>query len=103
MSVIFHIMKEEYERLLEVIPLYEEEVAKEAQGCPRIKRIGKNHYLYLVKRSGPKVVYQYVGDVESEKANEVFESLERRKNYEKSLKKAKADLKDVKKVLRGKI
>jgi hypothetical protein len=49
------------------------------------------------------VVYQYVGDVESEKANEVFESLERRKNYEKSLKKAKADLKDVKKVLRGKI
>jgi|SRR5690554_44570 len=103
MSVIFHIMKEEYERLKEAENAYRKNISRELKGAPRIKHIGNKDYLYLEKREGAKVVYQYVGEVHSEKSISVMESVKRRKKNESSLKNVLRDLKDVKKVLHGKI
>ena len=103
MSIIFHIVKEEYDRLIEAQDVYKERISKEIRGSPRTKHFGKKDYLYLEYRDGEKIVYKYVGEGNSPKAIEVLESVKRRKKNEESLKKVKLDLKDVKKVLRGKI
>lgn len=103
MSVIFYVMKEEYDRLLEAEHVYGKSILKEAQGAPRLKQYGSNQYLYLQKREGQRVVYKYVGRADSPKAQKVLESVERRRKRERLLKMIRKDLKDVKKVLRGKI
>lgn len=103
MSIIFHIMKEENQRLLEAERVYLKHVNLEVKGSPRIKHFGKKDYLYVEKREGPKVVYDYIGPAGGEKALKVLESIKRRRKDAESLKKVRNDLKDVKKVLRGKI
>ena len=103
MSIIFHVMKEEYERLCEAERAYSKSIAKEVQGAPRVKRIGNNEYLYLEKREGAKVVDKYVGLADSKKALKVIESVKRRRKDMASLRRIRKDLKDVRKVLRGKI
>jgi hypothetical protein len=103
MSIIFHIMKEEYGRLNEAERVYRRSVEKAVKGAPRIKRIGKKAYLYLESRNGGKVGDEYVGPADSEKALKVMEEVKRRRKDQKSLKKIRADLKEVKRVLRGKI
>jgi hypothetical protein len=103
MSIIFHIMKEEHQRLLEAENAYNKGVLREVKGSPRIKHLGNKDYLYVEKREGAKVVYEYVGAADSEKALNVLESIKRRRKDAESLKKVRNDLKDVKKVLRGKI
>jgi hypothetical protein len=103
MSIIFHIMKEEHERLIEAESVYRKSVGKAVQGAPRIKHIGNKDYLYLEKREGQKVVYDYVGPVDSEKSVKIIDIIKQRRKDQESLKKIRNDLKDVKKVLRGKI
>lgn len=103
MSTIFHVMKEEYDRLIEADQAYRNNIEKMPQGSPRIKHIRKRDYLYLARRHGSKVVYDYIGSVNSELAKKTLEQVERRKRYEELLKDIKRNLKDVKTVLRGKI
>lgn len=96
-------MKEEYDRLVEAEHVYRQSIRKESQGSPRIKHIGNKDYLYLEKREGKRVVYKYIGVVESKKACDIMVSVKRRKKDQEALKRIRNDLKDVKKVLRGKI
>ncbi len=103
MSIIFHIMKEEHDRLLEAESVYRKSVENAVQGAPRVKHIGNKDYLYLERRDGRKVIDEYVGPAESEKAVEILNMVKRRRKDQESLKKVRRDLKDVKKVLRGKI
>jgi hypothetical protein len=103
MSIIFHIMKEEHDRLIEAESVYRRSVVKAVQGAPRIKRIGNKDYLYLQRRDGHKIVHDYVGPADSPKAVEVLDEIKRRRKDQESLKKVLHDLKEVKKVLRGKI
>jgi hypothetical protein len=103
MSIIFHILKEEYQRLIEAEHVYGKSVKSLVQGAPRIKHIGNKDYLYLERREGQKVVYDYVGPANGTKALEIIDQVTRRKKDQESLRKIRRDLKDVKKVLRGKI
>lgn len=103
MSTIFHVMKEEYDRLIEADQAYRRSIDKMPHGSPRVKHIRNHDYLYLARRDGAKVVYDYIGAVDSEKAKKTLEQVERRKRYEGLLKDIHRNLKDVKKVLRGKI
>jgi lysozyme family protein len=103
MSIIFDIVKEEYSRLNEALQVYSKRAAKEIKGASRIKLVGKKKYLYIEKREGAKVVYKYIGEIHSPQAASTLESIKRRRKNEESLKKVRNDLKDVKKVLRGKI
>lgn len=103
MSTIFHVMKEEYDRLIEADLAYRHTIAKMPHGSPRVKHIRNRDYLYLARRDGVKVVYDYIGATDSQQAKHVLEQIERRKRYEALLKDIRTNLKDVKKVLRGKI
>ena len=103
MSTIFHVMKEEYERLIEADRAYRRSIKQMVQGAPRVKHIRNSDYLYLARRKGPKVVYDYIGNADSEQARKILEQVERRKRYSALLRDIHRNLKDVKKVLRGKI
>jgi hypothetical protein len=103
MGTIFNVMKEEYERLTEAEHVYRKNIAKMPKGSLRKKHLRHKDYLYLARRDGSKVVYDYVGNAQSDKAKEVTELVNKRKRFEALLKEIKETLKDVKKVLRGKI
>lgn len=103
MSTIFHVMKEEYDRLIEADKAYRNNIAKMPQGSPRLKHIRNSDYLYLAHRNGSKIIYDYIGPSSSEQAKKTLEQVEKRKRFEALLKDIHKSLKDVKKVLRGKI
>ncbi len=101
MSSVFHVIEEEFERLKEAEAAYEAAIAKEQQGAPQKKRVGRKDYLYLAKRNGAKVKFIYIGHAEDPKTIKVLDSVKRRREYEKLLKGVKKDIKEVKKALRG--
>ena len=101
MSVIFHVLKEEFERLVETS--YKKSIAAMHIGTQRIRKMRKKKYLYLEYRDGNRVFHDYIGPQNSEKAKDVLEKIAQRRRYEKLLKETKSALKDVKKALRGKI
>jgi hypothetical protein len=103
MSVIFHVLKEEYERLLETQSGYSKAIAAMPQGAPRIRQMRTKNYLYLEYRDGKRVIHEYIGPKDSNKAKDVLEKVAQRRRYEKLLKQTTAALKDVRKALRGKI
>jgi hypothetical protein len=101
MSSVFHVIEEEQERLNEARQAYEAAIAREDQGAPQIKRVGRKDYLYLASRHGSKVLFRYVGHTDEPKTVKVLESVKRRREYEELLKGIKKDLKEVRKALRG--
>jgi hypothetical protein len=103
MAIIFGIMKEEYDRLIEAERVYRKSVESAVRGAPRIKHIGNRDYLYLERRARGKVVYDYIGHAGSKKAQAVLEAVKRRNKDRDALRRIRSDLKDVRKVLRGKI
>jgi hypothetical protein len=103
MSVIFHVLKEEFDRLIETETSYTKAIAGMPRGTPRIRLRRKIKYLYLEYRDGEKIVHAYVGPQDSQKAKDVMDKIAQRRRYEKLLKETKTALKEVKKALRGKI
>ena len=103
MSSVFHVMKEEHDRLEKAEELYLSKIAELPRGKPRIKRVGNCEYLYLNRREGTKVVDEYVGRADSENAREVLKLIEKRAKLIAQMKQVRAQLKEVKAVLRGKI
>jgi hypothetical protein len=103
MSTIFHVMKEEFDRLNEAHSAYSRAIANMPKGSPCIKHIRNGDYLYLEHRDGKKVVFDYIGVVKSVNAEKIIEQVNKRKRFEKLLKEVEQTLKDVKMVLRGKI
>lgn len=103
MAVIFHVLKEEFERLQETEGAYSKAIAEMPRGTPRVQQRSNKKYLYLEYRDGDRVINEYVGPEDSDKANEVLEQVAQRRRYENLLKETRAALKDVRKALRGKI
>lgn len=103
MSIVFHILKEEYDRLIQAENIYKKAIAAEVRGSPKVKQIGDNEYLYLQRRIGKRVVQEYIGCLHSKKAASVLDSINKRKKNEESLKRVLNDMNEIKKVLRGKI
>ena len=60
-AIIFHIMKEEYDRLREAEHMYQESIQKLPQGAPQQKHVRNGKYLYLARRKGPRVIFRYIG------------------------------------------
>ncbi|MBN1759043.1 MAG: hypothetical protein JW863_12035 [Chitinispirillaceae bacterium] len=96
-------MKEEYDRLNEADRAYRNNIKNMPKGAPRIKRLRNKDYLYLARRKNDKVIYDYIGAAGSEKANKILKQVAQRRRYAKLLQGIRHDLRDVKKVLRGKI
>ncbi len=103
MATIFHVMKEEYQRLQEAEELYTARIDELPKGKPRTKRIHNIEYLYLNRREGPKIVDEYVGRADSQRALDVLALVEKRNRFVQLRKEIREQLGEVKKVLRGKI
>lgn len=102
-SPIFHIMREEHQRLVQAEQDYLKAIDELPRGAPRIRRIRNGDYLYLHRREGDKFVDQYIGNAESDKSKDVLEKVAYRRELVDLLKRVRRYLKDVKKVLRGKL
>jgi len=103
MAVIFHVLKEELQRLRETEKAYSKAISGLPRGNPRLQSRYHKKYLYLEYRDGAQVINKYIGPHESDQSKEILEKVAQRKRYEKLLEQTTAALKDVKKALRGKI
>jgi hypothetical protein len=103
MAVIFHVLKEEFERLQETEHGYSKAISDMPRGTPRVLPRRNKNYLYLEYRDGDRIVHNYIGPKDSDTAKEILEKVAQRKRYEKLLKETKSALKEVRKALRGKI
>ena len=103
MSVIFHMLKDEYARLQDTQRAYEALLEKLPHGSKQVKHIRNGDYLYLAQHLKAGWKSKYIGPLSSEKAEKILKSLEKRKRYTRKLRETKAALKDVKQVLRGKL
>ena len=103
MAVIFHVLKEELERLQETERGYTKAIANMPRGTPRLLRRRNKIYLYLEYRDGNRVIHHYIGVKDSDKVNKILEKVAQRNRYQKLLKETRAALKEVRRALHGKI
>lgn len=103
MSTVFQLLMEEHERLREAKQLYADRLAEFPKGTPRTKTIHGNKYLYLNRREGRKVVDQYIGRADSDRARDVLKLVEKRNQLLQLYRETVSRLREVRKVLRGKI
>jgi hypothetical protein len=99
MSVVQHILREEYDRLQKLINLYSEAIEKFPKGSISLKKRNNRVYAYLVYRDRNKVKFVYLGKENSEKVGEISRYIETRKEKEKLLRQVKANLQEIKKAL----
>ncbi len=83
--------------------MYTSKIDELPKGKPRVKQIHNGEYLYLNRREGAKIVDEYVGKADSNRAREVLALIEKRDRFIQLRKEVREKLKEVKKVLRGKI
>ena len=103
MAVIFHVLKEELERLRETESSYSRAIAGMPRGAPRVQQRRNRKYLYLEYRDGARVIHRYIGPENSDKSKDILQKVQQRRRYEKLLKETRSALKEVRKALRGKI
>jgi hypothetical protein len=101
MAMIFDILDDERRRLLQLIKQYEREISELPKGSLSCKRRGNKEYYYLAYRDMEKVKFDYVGPSDSEDVEIVKQKIEERKALEKNLRRARENLKDVERSLRG--
>ncbi|SRR6056297_1011018 len=101
MSYIKSIMQEEHRRLQALYRKYSDKIDAFPQGTVSIKKRHNSDYLYLACRRNGKVKFYYIGPAGSDKARQVMEQVEARKDYEKKLRQIKGDLKEIEKVIHG--
>jgi gas vesicle protein len=100
MGIITNILKEEYERLKSLESQYIQKIQSLPKGALSKRKRSGNFYLYLVFRDRQKVITQYVGKLESNRAREIMKQVEERKQIEEKLKKVQSDLKELQRVLK---
>jgi hypothetical protein len=102
MGTIFTLMENERDRLMSAERLYSEEIDGLPRGKPRTKLISGKEYLYLNRREGAKIVDEYIGRADSEKAIAVLALVVERDRLIQLRKETRKRLKEVERVLRGK-
>ncbi len=100
MNSIKSILAEEAMRLEELCKKYREEIGRLPRGSIAIKKRGNNEYLYLAGRERGKVRFRYIGKADFPEAKEIKAGVEKRQKYQKLLRQARQNLKELKRVIR---
>ena len=100
MSALRPILKEERQRLECLCRRYRAEIGKLPKGSISEKDRKGRLYAYLAFRDRGKVVFRYLGGVRSAQVAEMREKIQSRRRFESLLKKAQANLKELKRALR---
>lgn len=102
MGIIKGILEEELKRLEELSVFYKDKLAEIPRGSISVKERGGKRYIYLARREGKKVVFDYMGKDIPKVRNDLNERLSQRKEYYVKLRQVKENLLEVKRSLRGK-
>ncbi|RKX83138.1 MAG: hypothetical protein DRP58_09250 [Spirochaetes bacterium] len=103
MSVIYDVIKEEYNRLNSLIELYDKKIAESLKGSLSLKKRGNNAYYYLAYRENKRIIFHYIGKEGSPQVQDYAGKIEARHKYEEMRKKSKENLKEIRKLLRAAI
>ena len=101
MSVIKHILEEEYARLLELAESYQEKIKNLPKGSIAKKIRNNKVYLYRAYRDSDKIRYIYIGIDGSEKAKKALADREEWIKYNNLLKEVKSEIREIKRALNG--
>ena len=99
MSVIEGVLREERERNLMMQNQYLQEISALPKGSIVKKSNKSGDYYYLAYRNGSRVISDYLGK-DAEKAQEVQQSIDKRKHLEGLVKNLKSELKLISKVVK---
>jgi hypothetical protein len=102
MSIIKDILEEELKRLEELSVFYKDKLSEGPRGSISVKERGGKRYIYLARREGKKVVFDYVGKDIPKVRNALNERLSQQKMYHVKLRQVKENLREVKRSLHGK-
>ncbi len=100
MSGIIDIVMEEKQRLSELLEIYQNEINQLPHGALSIKKIHGREYAYLAYREKDKVKFEYIGSILSDEYLRIKALVEKRKELEHLMKKARLNLKEIEHVLR---
>ena len=101
MSVIKHVLEEEYKRLLELADSYQIKIDSLPKGSISKKIRNKNIYFYRAYRDSDKIRYVYIGKDGSEQAEKALSDREEWIKYYNLLKEVKSEIKEIKRALNG--
>ena len=101
MSIVKHILEEEYNRLLDLVKNYKDKLESLPKGSISKKERNNNIYLYRAFRKSGKVCFVYLGKEGSPEREKAKSDYAEWIKYRDLLKKVSADLKEIKKALNG--
>jgi len=102
MSAIKAILQEETRRLEQLCRKYRQKIRNLPQGSVSRKERKGNFYSYLAHRDGAKVRFEYLGKAGSPEVVALEGKIAARKKYERLLKHALANLKELRRMTLGK-
>lgn len=101
-GVIKGVLREELENSLRMKKAYESELRKLPKGSLAVRKIRGHDYYYLVKRSGEKVKFSYLGKVSEPERRKYEDAKQKRAQHRKLLSQVKKQIRFLKGALRGK-
>lgn len=99
-SVILDMLVDEYERLKEVIPLYQEKYALLPKGSLAIKKIGREEYAYRYFKEKGRSKAQYIGSVLSPAYFDMKEKLNDSHYHRQAIRDMKHQVEDLEMAIR---
>lgn len=100
MSVFEGVIREEIERLSKNILAYKEMLKKLPKGSLYIRKDYNSYFVYRRKREGTKIISEYLGPLESDKAQEEIDKSNEYKRIKNNIKAAEAELKELKRAVK---
>lgn len=101
MSVLQGVLLEEIQRLEKNIESYEIMLSQLPRGTIFIKSIGSSAFAYRKRKEGKKVISEYLGNIESNKAYEEIEASKEYKRIKQNLSVAKKELVKIKRAYKA--
>ncbi|HHE38732.1 MAG TPA: hypothetical protein ENL20_09195 [Candidatus Cloacimonetes bacterium] len=95
MSIVKDILKDEKERILELISRNEKLMEDLPKGSISKKKRGSNLFCYLAYREGSNVKFKYLGKEKSIIVSEFREKIEKRKKIKQRIKELQKNLQEI--------
>lgn len=100
MSVVQQVLFEEVKRLEKNVSFYKNKLSKLPRGTIFIRKMGNAFFVYRKRKSDGKVITEYIGKKDSDRAYEEIEASKEYKQIKEDLQVASKELEKLKKAYR---